>query len=395
MGVPTALTLSGPGGSWVRGAGSGTQVLKFIYDPDSKMLADNCSTARQIEGTLNNFQCSFVDDCHRPNITLTSGPAWEGFVSLRAGYYAVCYCEFECHVFDRWNLLKWQLVAGPEKLMAGTFEQDLRVFAGRTFDLTVFGQGLSTSDRLIFLHKGSCGSVASVSTSKISFYESSVPSLTSAPMAGIITSIHPEVDGVRLVMVVSHGLSINDTIFLSNVTVNTDDIICKPVFSYALGRQWSHCEEALTNYHSRIVRIPSSTQLVIDVSMTADECNAVGITGAMWHRTSREIFRDVYAARGSRGVYRVCWGQNPVSEFYYKAEAGVLTVLQPATFKSAVHLTTRVPGIVAPSIVAFQFGNSLAYSTEDGHMSLLIGFRNASRFRQNGFLCFHDYSDRL
>jgi hypothetical protein len=163
MGRPTNLQLYGPSGGWTKDAGKFSQTLKFIYSVNSTVVEPNCSSIAIPEGTLRNFQCdeatrpnmSSIFTCTRPNMSSLDGPVWEDIVALRPGYYAVCYCDMDCHFDIRWSLLKMHLVAGPASMYAGTQAQGTVLYVGTRFSLTVFGHGFSNADRLLFLRQGS------------------------------------------------------------------------------------------------------------------------------------------------------------------------------------------------------------------------------------------------
>ncbi|CAE8707368.1 unnamed protein product [Polarella glacialis] len=406
-GVLVNLSLVAPGFSNGSSAGflatDAAHMLKLIYDPNATLVEGSCATAVPTSDSISNLGCTTPATCRPPSSTSAEVLTWESVGAQLPGLYAACYCQAVnsttgCEVASGaqgaggWQLLGWQLAAGVTGVYAGSWLQGTVLYAGSRFELTVLGVGLSNDDRLYFLP----GEVACDTTSVQQAVASpqgnsgiaapaaySEPLLPRSSAAGeVLAIVRQGLFRIRLVLASAHGLEAGDRVKVNGVAVRSGAKACLGAFSAVLGRQVSHCVEALGSTAGlKVAEVPVSTELVLDLALSTEEVASLDLGSAQWAATSRLLFLGISTGTQASGRYSVCWARSLELSNLYSTCIGFVDIAEPSRFLSAVHPTSVKPNVDIPSILAFQTGNLDAYHESAGPMRLTVVFRDTARLR--------------
>ncbi|CAJ1415321.1 unnamed protein product [Effrenium voratum] len=315
------LQLYGANGGWGVGTAAAPE-LKILYDPNGDLQAAECFSRPQDLQSLAGHFCLSTTDCKAPDISDQDGHTWQKVRIFYAGMYAICYCEEQCHSAGQWGLLSWQLVAGPSHL------HTWRRFRGLPFDLDVAGWGLSAQNRLKAVDaSAACGAAFS---QRLEIPDAAPEQLGNASGLQSIVSTY---DGALVSCDTAHDLVVDDEVSLSGVASS-----CQ------------FCAELLNSRPLRVIRVPASTQFVLQLSY--ETFPDFLMENASWARSSRVTFQDVVAS--SPGDYQICWSVAPsTSPEDFGASAGLLSVLEPPLFEAQVHNIATEAGVGAPAVVSF------------------------------------------
>ncbi|CAE7525874.1 unnamed protein product [Symbiodinium natans] len=376
------LRLEAPGGSFDTTA---PHILKLIADDAGTLQESDCSSATPEPERLS-LRCS-AEGCPSADQVAPEVLVWQRVEISQPGWYAACYCQVTnattgCQE-GSWRLLGWQLVAGITSLAAGSEGQGSVVYRGGHFLLTLRGAGFTPEDRL-HIQAGEVACMpwmdyqASAASAPVALAAgaSEEPTLPGSLAPGEMRSFSREGLRGRLSLTRAHGLQAGDTLRFAGLVVVGP--ACASVYSVALDRNVSDCLEVLESAPINVFSAPSETEVVLDVALSEEELQSLDLSLATWLGASAAAFGRFAAGRSATGRHAVCWGGRDAN---FSSLASILEVVDAPPFPSALHLTTALPHVPAPSVLAFQTNGAAPYSEAAGPMRLTLTFRSSGPLR--------------
>jgi hypothetical protein len=394
----TSAGLTAPG-SWSSEIdGSTTRELKILRDDDAGNIdSEACLNTEQptelsghqlISGNTDYTDPETIFNIDNKPIEqrygkICSATTCERNIKLaRSGWYALCYCDSNCNEAPNWAVYGRDLVAGP------LGEQIWTKYTGVTFDITVKGYALSTSNQIMVLSYTDLPAFCGIRTKSNRVYgpQAGAPTMldiNTPPGAGI-ADMNYHASGTEITFNKRHYLSDGDQIQLTGVVAATTNI-------NNMYNTW-HRVFVLCDNDPIDTLSSACYKIVIPVEFVAAEFQKPEFAAAKWFRTSEQTFSGLRIKHDNptpegRG-YVVCWSavdqftDPDAEEKDFVGPVGIIQAKNPLEMPEAfiglttVEVSPETNGARgAPVLLVFTTGDISAYGDSSKQMQLVISFQ--------------------